>query len=382
MVQTLAAPPGAANPGTRTERWRQVLALGEAPIRGRVVVAVGGRHLLMPERFRPVLEHLIQDNPPVERDATLGSLRQVLALGDAPALADLLLRLRREDSRLEVAWRSWWRGFLTIPLWRPSAGLVAALRGRVLTPNLLSVWGIAALVAVASLGAQPLPALDPISGWGWVAFWAMITATTFVHEAGHMLVAAHYGVRARSVGIGLLYVQPAAYTDVTNAWLVRRGARIAIALGGMLLQSIPLLACYAAWRLTGWSLLGWYALASAGFMVFNLLPFIRLDGYWILCFALDEFNLRTRAFTQCLHTILPDRVPGSWTGPQAALAALFGALSALFTVGMYVSAVAWVQSFAPARVSPFVPVGAWAALVVTLAINLLRNRMRRRRSTS
>jgi hypothetical protein len=378
LIDTVAAPAGAANPTDRAERWRQVMALGEASIQDRTVLAVGGRHVLVGRQFRPVFEHLLRENPTVERDATIASLRKVLPLSDAPALADQLLGLRRADSRLEIAWRDWWRGFLRIPLWRPSAGLVEAARGRVLTPNLLSAWAIAVVLAVSSLGAQPLPALPAIGGWQLGVLWAMATVTTAVHELGHLLVAAHYGVRSRSVGIGLMYVQPAAYTDVTNSWLVRRPARIAIALGGMLFQSVPLVLCYAAWRLTGQPVLGWYCVLSAGWMAFNLLPFVRLDGYWVLCFALDEFNLRQRAFGQLFHTLQPNRVPGVWTGPEGALAALFGALSGVFTIGLYVAAVAGVQAVAPARVGPFVPFVAWGLAAATLGVAFVRSRLRQR----
>lgn len=374
MIQSVAAPDGAANPADRAERWAEVMALGEACVGDRLVLGVGGRHVLVARRFRPVFEHLLGEDPPVERDATIASLRKVLPLADAPALADQLLGLRRPDSRMEIAWRDWWRGFLRIPLWYPAPGLVAAARGRVLTPNLLSAWAIAVLVAVCSLAAQPLPPLPAIGGWQLAALWAMATATTFVHELGHLFVAAHYGVRARSVGVGLMYVQPAGYTDVSDSWLVRRPARIAIALGGMLFQSLPLLPCYAAWRLSGQPLLGWYCVLSVGWMAFNLLPFVRLDGYWLLCFALDEFNLRQRAFGQLLHTVLPERIAGSWTGPRAALAVLYGALSGLFTAGLYVSAVAGVQALVPARVSAFVPFVAWAGVLVTLGVALARRR--------
>lgn len=379
MIQVVAAPSGAANLTGETERWSDVMALGEASIQGRAVLAVGGRHVLVAERFRPVFEHLLRENPAVERDATIAALRGVLALADAPALADQLLGMRRADSRLEVVWRDWWRGFLRLPLWRPSRGLVDALRGRVLTANLLSAWAIACLLAVLSLAAQPLPALGGLGPGPIAALWAMATATTFIHELGHLFVAAHHGVRARSIGIGLMYVQPAGYTDVTNSWLVRREARIAIALGGMLFQTVPLLLAYAAWRLCGASVLGWYCVLSLGWLAFNLLPFVRMDGYWVLCFWLDEFNLRQRAFGQLFHTLQPGRVQGSWTGAKAALAALFGALSGLFTIGLYVSAVAGAQAIAPARVSPFVPFAAWAVAVITLGAALVRGRLRGRR---
>jgi hypothetical protein len=358
------------------------MRLGGATIKGRTVVGLGCRHLLVASRFRPVLEHLMQADPAVERGATIASLRQVLPIQDAAVLADQLIGLRRADSRSEVAWRSWWRGFVNIPLWRPSQSLVDRLECRVLTPNRLAAWAGLCVLAVLSLAVQPFPALQPLQPGEWPALWILVTFTTLFHELGHFFVAAHYGVRSRSIGIALFYIQPAGYTDVSNSWLVGRGARIAIALGGMLFQSLLLLPAYAAWRITGAPLLGWYCAASLGWMAFNLLPFVRLDGYWVLSFALDEHNLRQRAFGQLFHALMPARVPASWSGPEGVLALLFAALSAVFTVGLYASAVAGVQLVAPAPVSPYVPFAAGTAAAATLAVAWVRNRVRPRRAGS
>lgn len=365
-------------PGPELERWSQILRLGEAPIRGRTVLGIGSRHLLISSRVRPVIEHLVRDGATVDREATAISLRKILPLQDAAVLTEQLMGYRQADSRFEVVWRNWWRGFVNIPLWRPSQGLVTRLQGRVLTPNRLSVWAVACLLAVLSVPVGSLPAVRPLGFSQWAVVWALVTATTLVHELGHFFVAAHYGVRSRSIGVALFYVQPAAYTDVTNSWLVRKQARIAIALGGLLFQSFLLLAGYTAWRITSMSLLGWYCLLSLGWMAFNLMPFVRLDGYWVLSFALDEPNLRQRAFGQLIHWFVPARVPTVWNGAEAWMATLFAVLSALFTLGLYLSAVAGIQLVAPSRVSPFVPFIAWGVGVATVAYTMLRGRLRLR----
>lgn len=355
-------------------RWRDVLAVGAATIQGRAVVSVASNNVLMSDRVRPVLEHLLRRNPPVARDATLEALREVVTLSDAAALYRRLQDLQRSEGRVTVFWRNWLRGWLAVPLWRPGQGYVDALRGRVLTPAALTVWATLVLLASFSLSLQPWPRLVAPEPREWVVLWLLITVTTAIHELGHVSVAAHFGVRSRSVGFGLLYLQPAGFADVSNSWLVPRRERIAIALGGLLFQSVPVLAGYGVWRLTGAGLAGWYVALNLGWMAFNLVPFIRLDGYWVLCFALDEFNLRRRSFTQLFLWLRMTSGSPPWRGVEGALWTLFAALSAVFTVGLYASAVAWAQSIAPSRISPFLPLAGLPVGLTTLAVTLIRRR--------
>jgi putative peptide zinc metalloprotease protein len=97
------------------------------------------------------------------------------------------------------------------------------------------------------------------------------------------------------VGIGLLYLQPVGYADVTESWIKPAGVRATVALGGILFQAVPLLGVAAAWIVTQHHLLGAYALASLAGIALNLVPFVRLDGYWLLCHLLDQQNLRQRS---------------------------------------------------------------------------------------
>lgn len=358
-------------------RWRDVLAVGNATIQGRAVISVGSNNVLMSERVRPVLDHLLLRNPPIAQEPTLSVLREVVTISDAGILYRRLQDLQRSEGRVTVLWRNWLRGWVAVPLWRPGQAFVDTLRGRVLTPVALTAWATLLLFGLFSLGLQPWPRLSALTSWQWAVLWILITATTGFHELGHVSVAAHYGVRARAVGLGLLYLQPAGFADVSNSWLVPRAERVAIASGGLLFQSVPVVAGYGLWRLTGAPLVGWYVALNLGWMAFNLIPFIRLDGYWVLCFALDEFNLRRRSFTQLFRSIGLTSMPPPWRGVEGALWTLFAAVSALFTAGLYASVIAWAQSIAPPRIGFFLPFVGLPIGIVTLFITLVRRRRAR-----
>jgi putative peptide zinc metalloprotease protein len=196
--------------------------------------------------------------------------------------------------------------------------------------------------------------------------------TTAVHEAGHLLVAAHFGVPSRSVGVALFYLQPAGYVDVTEAWLAPRRARIAIALGGILAQTVPLVVFYVLWRLTGGPIWGAYCGFSVALMLFNLIPFVRLDGYWCLSHWLNEPNLRQRALLQVAHVLAPRTHAPQWAGVRGYLAALFGAVSLLVGAGLYASALFGLRSILPIHLPIFVPLLALGALGATQVVALLK----------
>lgn len=226
--------PAPATDNLPVTRWRDVLAVGTATVQGRAVISVASNNVLVSDGVRPALSHLLERNPPTTQEPSLKVLREVLTLSDAAVLYRRLQDLRAGEDRATVLWRNWLRGWLAVPLWRPRPGFVDAMRGRVLTPGALIAWATLCLLALLSLGLQPWPRLTPLAPWQWGVLWVLITATTVIHEFGHVSVAAHYGVRARAVGFGLLYLQPSGFADVSNSWLVARRQRTAIALGGLL----------------------------------------------------------------------------------------------------------------------------------------------------
>jgi molybdopterin/thiamine biosynthesis adenylyltransferase len=138
--------------------------------------------------------------------------------------------------------------------------------------------------------------------WQTLAIVGLIFTTTFIHELGHAVVCDYYGADVRSLGIMVFYLQPAAYADVTDSWQLRnRWHRVAISAAGIYVQALISsfsMILWTIWRLTGHrgggTLVMFMALNTV-VLIFNVLPFAKLDGYWMLSNSLGIANLRERS---------------------------------------------------------------------------------------
>lgn len=137
--------------------------------------------------------------------------------------------------------------------------------------------------------------------WQIAVLIALIFVTTAFHELGHAVVCTFFGAPVRSMGIMLYYLQPAAYADVTDSWrLKNKWHRVAISAAGAYVQALVnalAVVVLLALRITGHrsNLLLLYVAMNLVTMGFNLVPFVKLDGYWILSTILGIPNLRDRA---------------------------------------------------------------------------------------
>lgn len=180
------------------------------------------------------------------------------------------------------------------PILRSPAGRRAFL---VLLAVLLLAGVAAGLVlapAIADLLARPLE-LTSLAAVGLALLFA-----TALHELAHGVVLHLAGGTARRAGFMVFYLSPAFFVDVTDSWrLASRHRRAAVALAGPAVHA----AAASAAVLVALGLpvgpvrdavLG-FGLAAAGVSLFNLLPFVRFDGYFALVAATDTPRLRQRA---------------------------------------------------------------------------------------
>ena len=95
------------------------------------------------------------------------------------------------------------------------------------------------------------------------------------------------------IGAGIYWVFPVLYTDVSGAWQLRREARTTIDIAGLYFQMITTSVLIVSDR--------WYPWPAAEAAIFtiilsfipNLNPFIRMDGYWLLCDFTGVCNLQS-----------------------------------------------------------------------------------------
>jgi putative peptide zinc metalloprotease protein len=100
------------------------------------------------------------------------------------------------------------------------------------------------------------------------------------HEFGHASALRYGGGKVRGMGAGLYLVYPAFFTDVTDSYRLGRWARVRTDLGGFYFYLIFALGLIGLYWLTGQEFLLLVVLLINIDIVYQLLPFVRLDGYW------------------------------------------------------------------------------------------------------
>jgi len=127
---------------------------------------------------------------------------------------------------------------------------------------------------------------------------AALIVTTAVHEFAHGLTLTACGRTPRRFGIMLFYFSPAAFCDVTDAWMLRRHERVAVASAGIIAQTCLGASClFVAPAFDGDLAAGltWYGTMTYLGAMANMLPFIKLDGYIALVGWLNHSNLRANS---------------------------------------------------------------------------------------
>lgn len=219
------------------------------------------------------------------------------------------LRAKR-DARKPTFWKSLIHNYLffRIPLFRVDQflGYLAPRLAFVWKPFflkltaavlLLGVWGV-----IRQWDAFTATLIDTFSWEGIAGFAGALIAVKVLHEFGHGLTAKRFGCKVPYMGVAFLVMWPMAYTDVTESWkLDSHRKRLIISSAGIVTELVV-----AAWALLAWSLLPDGGLRSAVFflsttsivatLAINASPFMRFDGYFLLCDIVGMPNLHQRSF--------------------------------------------------------------------------------------
>lgn len=183
---------------------------------------------------------------------------------------------------------------------------------------------------------------EPLPLGALLAVLTALFAATLVHELAHGMALTGFGGVPRRAGVMLFYLSPAFFVDVTDAWrLPDRRRRAAVALAGPFVHAVlaaaAMVAALAASG-TAASILVSFALAAASIAVFNLVPFVRFDGYLALMALLDRPHLRRDALaafgSRAFGKTGDDTVPLILFGAACAITPLILTLLALNRIGV------------------------------------------------
>jgi putative peptide zinc metalloprotease protein len=134
----------------------------------------------------------------------------------------------------------------------------------------------------------------------------LVVVATALHEIGHATAARYGGAKPGVMGAGIYVVWPAFYTDVTDAYRLNRAGRLRTDLGGIYFNALFALGTAGVYLLTGFEPLLIVVLVQHFQILQQLLPFLRLDGYYILSDLTGVPDLFAR-IKPTLTSLLPGR---------------------------------------------------------------------------
>lgn len=198
---------------------------------------------------------------------------------------------------------------------------------------LVSVIGLYLFVILARDPQYNLLNLDTAIQLGLIAYIPLV-----IHEFGHAITAKHVGCEVYKGGVMLYYGMPAAFVDTTDLWMFGKRARLAVTWAGPYTGYIIGGACSIIVYLfpgiphTAAVLLLQAALVGIFTTTMNILPLLKLDGYYLLSDSLEIPRLRERSMEFILHQLRTKVTKREvWTREEK-IFLVFGALALLSTV--------------------------------------------------
>jgi len=227
-------------------------------------------------------------------------LRRGSLIGRLAPLAGRLLEL----DLIRVTWAD--RVFLAA--YRAGGWLLYARPARILWA-LIIVAGLVAWWRQVLLAEHALLKTNGSYTLGLLTLAALDFGGTALYQVAQGLRMKHHNVRILSAGVQLNYLLPMVFVETTDVWMADRRARMAVSLSGpfavlVLGGALALI----AYPLDGTEMGAFLFKASFVWLVngvFNLLPILELDGYFLLVDYLEMPALRANALAFVREGLVP-----------------------------------------------------------------------------
>ncbi|MDQ1684106.1 MAG: putative peptide zinc metalloprotease protein [Frankiaceae bacterium] len=145
----------------------------------------------------------------------------------------------------------------------------------------------------------------------FLVMFVAVVVSAFLHECGHATGLRYGGGEPGTMGAGVYLAFPAFYTDVTDAYRLGKGGRLRTDLGGVYFNALFMLGTAGIYAVTRFEPLLFLILVQHIEIAHQFLPFLRLDGYYIVADAVGVPDLFTR-----IGPILRSALPGRKGDPR------------------------------------------------------------------
>ena len=174
-----------------------------------------------------------------------------------------------------------------------------------------------------------------------LAIGILTLAASVWHELGHATASQYGGAKPGPIGVGLYLIWPVMFTDLTDSYRLSRAGRLRADLGGVYFNAIFMLALAGIYGLTGTSWLLVVIVLQHLVVAQQFLPFLRLDGYYLVSDLIGVPDLFDRLKAQMLTLVgrtgsrsCPSRSPELKAYAQRVVAAWVAGTVALGLAGL------------------------------------------------
>ncbi len=174
--------------------------------------------------------------------------------------------------------------------------VVAALQHLFWPPMVLLVLGGLVATDIWLFGTRPHALIQaarqlPFHPALFLLVTSLVLFSGFFHELGHAAGTRYGGASPGVMGVGIYLAFPAFYTDLTDAYRLSRRGRLRSDLGGVYFNAILIVVACGTYIPTKFSPLLVFIVLSQAAALYQFLPFIRLDGYYIMSDLIGVPNL-------------------------------------------------------------------------------------------
>lgn len=130
----------------------------------------------------------------------------------------------------------------------------------------------------------------------YVIIYATFLISVCFHEFAHGVVCKYYGGKVGTLGFMLIFFSPAMYCDISGVRVIEsKYKKIMASFAGIYVNLFFMSIASLGFVIFREPILAAFIIMSFTTILSNLIPFVRLDGYWILSFATGITNLYTKS---------------------------------------------------------------------------------------
>ena len=127
----------------------------------------------------------------------------------------------------------------------------------------------------------------------FITYIVLLIISSIFHEMGHAAATYYYGGAHSGIGFGFYLLTPVLYSDVSSAWKFDSKKRIVVNLAGIYFELVFGTTLILIALLTSYTPILIIPIIILFKTLFNLNPFFRTDGYWILSDFFKVPNLKS-----------------------------------------------------------------------------------------